>query len=149
MVVYSIFKIQSNSIFKTVLMCFSTWVPESIEKNIALFSRNKNYFIKFLLQIWLPFYKSISHSLNFPCFIDYRSFIAMYWVAYFSNFSLHTACKNLQKYAVIKTCTSMPYFDLMTPGSIHAYGTTACHGTLVLIAQAVFLLEHGQIDKPH
>ena len=64
-----------------------------------------------------------------------------------SHYTLHV--KKLQKYAVIKTCTSMPYFDLMTPGSIHAYGTTACHGTLVLIAQAVFLLEHGQIDKPH
>jgi len=40
-------------------------------------------------------------------------------------------------------------FDLLTSGSVHAevLPCTICVPTLVLIAQAVFLLERGQTDR--
>jgi len=40
-------------------------------------------------------------------------------------------------------------FDLLTSGSVHAevLSWTICLLTLLLIAQAIFLLQHGQTDK--
>ena len=63
-----------------------------------------------------------------------------------------------RKQAVVSTCVPTPgaldtfmtlTFDLLTSGLVHAkvLSWTICLPTLVLIAQAVFLLESGPTDR--